>query len=65
MLGALALSRFGRAHAAYGRPGPLGIAGVIAVALLSIAVAYWSVSDFRVSQPPAATYAAPVSASAA
>ena len=46
MLCALALSRFGRAHAAYGRPGPLGIAGVIAVALLSVAVAYWSVADF-------------------
>ena len=46
MLCALALSRFGRAHAAYGRPGLLGIAGVIAVALLSVAVAYWSVADF-------------------
>jgi membrane associated rhomboid family serine protease len=45
MLCALALSRFGQAHAAYGRPGVLGIAGVIAVAVLSVAVAYWSVAD--------------------
>jgi membrane associated rhomboid family serine protease len=44
-LAALALSRFGRAHAIYGRPGLLGIAGVLAVGLASVAVAVWSVAD--------------------
>jgi membrane associated rhomboid family serine protease len=43
-LGALALSRLGRTHAIYGRPGVLGIAGVLAVGLASVAVAYWSVA---------------------
>jgi membrane associated rhomboid family serine protease len=37
----LALSRFGRGHAAYGRPGLAGIAGIMAVGIISIAVAYW------------------------
>jgi membrane associated rhomboid family serine protease len=37
----LALSRFGRGHAAYGRPGLVGIAGIMAVGIVSIAVAYW------------------------
>jgi membrane associated rhomboid family serine protease len=45
-LSALALSRFGQAHAAYGRPGILGIGGVVAVAILSVAVAYWSVAPY-------------------
>jgi hypothetical protein len=45
-LSAVALSRLGRAHAAYGRPGPVGLGGVAAVALLSVALAYWSVADF-------------------
>jgi membrane associated rhomboid family serine protease len=44
-LGALALSRLGRTHAIYGRPGVLGIAGVLAVGLASVAVAFWSVAD--------------------
>jgi membrane associated rhomboid family serine protease len=42
----LALSRFGRGHAFYGRPGVLGVAGVIAVGLASIAVAYWKVRGY-------------------
>ena len=42
---ALALSRFGRAHAAYGRPGAVGIVGVVAVGVASIALAYWSVAE--------------------
>ncbi len=42
-LAALALSRFGRTHAVYGRPGLLGIAGVLAVGVASILVAYWAV----------------------
>jgi membrane associated rhomboid family serine protease len=45
-LAGLALSRFGQAHAAYGRPGVLGIAGVVAVGILSIALAYWSVAPY-------------------
>jgi membrane associated rhomboid family serine protease len=42
----LALTRFGRGHAAYGRPGLLGIAGIVAVGLISIAVAYWKVHGY-------------------
>jgi membrane associated rhomboid family serine protease len=45
-LAGLALSRLGQVHAAYGRPGVLGIAGVVAVGILSVAVAYWSVAPF-------------------
>ena len=37
----LALSRFGRTHAIYGRPGLLGILGVVAIGILSFVVAYW------------------------
>jgi membrane associated rhomboid family serine protease len=37
----LALTRFGRVHAAYGRVGLVGIGGVLAVAVASIAIAYW------------------------
>jgi len=37
----LALSRFGRTHAIYGRPGLLGILGVVAIGVLSVLVAYW------------------------
>jgi membrane associated rhomboid family serine protease len=36
----LALSRFGRGHAIYGRPGLLGIAGVLAIGVASVAIAY-------------------------
>jgi membrane associated rhomboid family serine protease len=42
---ALALSRFGRTHAIYGRPGLLGIAGVVAVGLASVALAAWKVAE--------------------
>jgi membrane associated rhomboid family serine protease len=42
----LALSRFGRSHAAYGRAGLLGSAGIVAVGLASIAVAYWKVKGY-------------------
>jgi membrane associated rhomboid family serine protease len=37
----LALSRFGRGHGAYGRIGAVGIAGVLAVAVGSVVIAYW------------------------
>ena len=42
----LVLSKFGRGHAAYSRVGLWGIAGVLAVGLLSIAVAYWRVRGY-------------------
>jgi membrane associated rhomboid family serine protease len=42
-LGTLALSRFGRTHAVYGRPGVLGALGLVAVGAASLAVAYWRV----------------------
>jgi membrane associated rhomboid family serine protease len=42
-LGALALSRFGQTHAIYGRPGLLGGAGLVAVGIASVALAYWRV----------------------
>jgi membrane associated rhomboid family serine protease len=40
-LGTLALSRFGRGHAAYSRPGAVGVATVVLVGVASVAVAYW------------------------
>ena len=45
-LGMLALSRFGRAHAIYGRPGVLGTASLVAIGVLSIAIAYWRVQGY-------------------
>ena len=42
-LSMLAFSRLGRTHGIYGRPGLLGIAGVIAVGVASILVAYFRV----------------------
>jgi membrane associated rhomboid family serine protease len=42
----LAMSRFGRGHALYGRPGALGVAGVVGVGLLSVAVAYFRVQGY-------------------
>jgi membrane associated rhomboid family serine protease len=41
-LGTLALSRFGRGHAVYGRPGLVGVAGLIGIGVLSVAVAFWA-----------------------
>ncbi len=46
MLCTLVLSKFGRGHAAYSRVGLWGIAGVLGVGLLSIAVAYWRVRGY-------------------
>jgi membrane associated rhomboid family serine protease len=45
-LGALALSRFGRGHAVYGRLGAVGIAGLVAVGVLSFALAYIQVGRY-------------------
>ena len=42
-VGMLALSRFGRTHAIYGRPGLLGVLGLVAVGVASLVVAYWRV----------------------
>jgi membrane associated rhomboid family serine protease len=42
----LALSRFGRGHLAYGRPGVLGVAALVGVGILSIAVSYWKVRGY-------------------
>jgi membrane associated rhomboid family serine protease len=41
-LGTLALSRFGRGHAVYGRPGLVGVVGLLAVGVASLAVAFWA-----------------------
>ena len=40
VLAMVALSRFGRGHAVYGRVGLAGVAGLVAVALVSVAIAY-------------------------
>ncbi len=45
-LSMLALSRFGRRHAIYGRAGVVGIAGILAVGALSVAVAYLQVGRY-------------------
>jgi membrane associated rhomboid family serine protease len=41
-VGMLALSRFGRGHAVYGKPGLVGVAGLIGIGVLSLAVAFWA-----------------------
>lgn len=47
-LGCLALSRFGRGHAVYGKPGVVGILGLIAIGVASVLVSYWSVQEYIV-----------------
>jgi membrane associated rhomboid family serine protease len=42
----LALSRFGRGHAAYGRPGLVGTVALVAVGVVSVAVSYWKVRGY-------------------
>jgi membrane associated rhomboid family serine protease len=42
----LALSRFGRTHASYGRPGLVGVAALIGVGVVSVAIALWSVRGY-------------------
>jgi membrane associated rhomboid family serine protease len=42
----LALARFGRGHAAYGRLGVVGVAAVVAVGVVSVAIAYWKVRGY-------------------
>lgn len=41
-VGMLALSRFGRGHAVYGKPGLVGVAGLVGIGVLSLAVAFWA-----------------------
>jgi membrane associated rhomboid family serine protease len=45
-IGVLSLSRFGRGHAVYGRPGVLGVGGLIAIGVVSVLVSYWSVQEY-------------------
>jgi membrane associated rhomboid family serine protease len=45
-LSMLALSRFGRTHAIYGRPGLIGVLGLVAVGVASVAVAYFRVQGY-------------------
>jgi membrane associated rhomboid family serine protease len=46
ILATLVLARFGRGHAAYGRLGLLGIAGMLLIGAGSVAVAYWKVRGY-------------------
>ncbi len=45
-LSMLALSRFGRTHAIYGRPGLIGVLGLVAVGVGSVAIAYFRVQAY-------------------
>jgi membrane associated rhomboid family serine protease len=45
-LGTLALSRFGRGHAIYGRAGIVGVLGVVAIGVASVVIAYWKVRGY-------------------
>src|SRR5919199_2817661 len=46
ILGTLALSRFGRGHAVYGRVGLLGVAGLVVIGAASILVSYLKVRGY-------------------
>ena len=46
ILGTLALSRFGRGHAIYGRLGLMGVAGLVLIGAASILVSYWKVRGY-------------------
>jgi membrane associated rhomboid family serine protease len=63
-LAMLALTRLGRAHAVYGRPGLVGVLGVLAVGVASVAVAWVQVQRVE-NQPPATAASTPASSSAA
>jgi membrane associated rhomboid family serine protease len=45
-LSMLALSRFGRTHAIYGRPGLIGVLGLVTVGVGSVAIAYFRVQGY-------------------
>jgi membrane associated rhomboid family serine protease len=46
ILGTLALSRFGRGHAVYGRVGLLGVAGLVLIGVASVLVSYLKVRGY-------------------
>ena len=46
ILCALALTRFGRGHAAYGRAGLLGYALIAGIGIASVAIAYWKTKGY-------------------
>jgi membrane associated rhomboid family serine protease len=46
ILGTLAFARFGRGHAAYGRLGAIGVAGLVLIGVASVAIAYWKVKGY-------------------
>jgi len=48
---ALGMTRFGRAHAAYGRPGVLGISTMVAVGVVSILVGYFAAQSYTLQIP--------------
>jgi len=48
ILCALGLTRFGRGHAAYGRPGVLGVATIVIVGVAAVAIAYWRVTSYSI-----------------
>jgi membrane associated rhomboid family serine protease len=45
---ALGMTRFGRTHAAYGRPGVLGVATMLLVAVASVLIAYWKAKGYAI-----------------
>jgi len=46
ILATLAMTRFGRSHLTYGRPGLLGVGALVAVGILSVVVSYWKVRGY-------------------
>jgi membrane associated rhomboid family serine protease len=46
ILGTLAFARFGKGHAAYGRLGLSGVAGLLIIGVASILIAYWQVRGY-------------------
>src|SRR3954452_23723587 len=48
---ALGMTRFGRAHAAYGRPGVLGVSTMVAVGVVSILVGYFAAQSYTLQIP--------------
>jgi membrane associated rhomboid family serine protease len=46
ILATLAFARFGRGHAAYGRLGLAGVAGLVLVGVASVVIAYWQVRGY-------------------
>jgi membrane associated rhomboid family serine protease len=45
---AIGLTRFGRAHAAYGRPGAIGVATMLLVGVASVLIAYWKARGYAI-----------------